>query len=615
MLAHRGPDGNGIFVDKTIAVGHTRLAIIDLSEAGAQPMRSANGRYVLTYNGEIYNFPDIRRELEGRGVTFKGHSDTEVLLEGYSVFGPEIVRKLNGIFAFCIADLETQELFVARDPLGVKPLYWSEGPYGFVFASELKALLTLVAIDRTVDDVAIMQYLTFLWCPGEGTPLKAVHKVEPGAALFVRGGKLARTWQYWTMPDYEPRRDWSASECADQLRQTVDRAVERQIVSDAPLGAFLSGGLDSTAVVAAARKSLPNLHCFTMAIDGSAGSEMTDDLPFARLAAQALGVKLTEVIVRPDDIVRGLGDMVSILDEPLADPASLITNLIAKSAQNEGIKVLLSGVGGDDLMSGYRRHTAAKYNSAWNAVPGFMRRQFADYADGSDKRGAGHRRLTKVLKNVGREGDERIIALFEWSPPHLVRRILNKDRFGGIDQGLINLPFRQTLAGAQNLPELEKCLLLDRRYFLTDHNLNYTDKMGMAAGVEVRVPLLDLELVSLASRIPAEWKHKGLTAKWIFKESQRGIVPEAIRARPKAGFGVPLRSWIHGGLKDMAQDLMSAQTINRRGIFDAKAVQMLLADDLAGRQDAAYTLFSVMCIELWCRSFLDMMPGMSKPPV
>lgn len=568
-------------------------------------MRSANDRYILTYNGEIYNFEEIRTELRSLGIKFRGDSDTEVLLEAYSVYGPDILKRLNGIFALGIVDLQTRELLIARDPLGVKPLYWSEGPFGFAFASELKALMLVAPIDRELDTVAIKQYLTFLWSPGERTPLKSVHKLEPGTAMFIRNGRLARTSRYWTMPAYEPRTDWTPAECAKQLAQTVTRAVDRQMVSDAPLGAFLSGGLDSTAVVAAAQKRLPGIHCFTMAIDGGVGGEMTNDLPYARSAARALGVRLTEVAIKPTDISSGLSQMVSTLDEPLADPACLITNLIAKAARKHGIKVLLSGVGGDDLMSGYRRHTAATYNRAWNIIPGELRSQLANYASRSNQRSNLQRRITKLLKNIDQSANARIVGLFEWSPPSLVESILDRDRFAGCDHRLVNAPFERELALESDVPDLEKCLILDRRFFLTDHNLMYTDKMGMNAGVEIRVPLLDLEIVSFAARIPAKWKHRGLTAKWMFKQSQRGIVPDAVRKRPKAGFGVPLRSWIHGGLAEMAHDLTSTESINRRGIFNAKAVQKLMNDNKQGREDATYTLFSIMCIELWCRSFQD----------
>jgi asparagine synthase (glutamine-hydrolysing) len=603
-LAHRGPDGSGIYADERFAIGHTRLAIIDPTETGAQPMRSADGRYVITYNGEIYNFTDLRNELLARGVNFRGSSDTEVLLEGFCAFGPDVVSKLNGIFSFCIGDIRTQELFIARDPLGVKPLYWAQGACGFLFASEIKALLAVAPVDRAIDDVAIMQYLTFLWCPGERTPFKSVRKLEPGTALFIRDGRVARTWRYWRLPDYAPRRDWTAQECANELGNAVTSAVERQLMSDAPLGAFLSGGLDSTAIVAAACKKLPDIHCFTMAIEGDVGEEMKDDLPYARLAAQELGVRLTEVPVKPTDISSGLSSMVAMLDEPLADPACIITNLISQAAHQQGIKVLLSGVGGDDLMSGYRRHSVAAYNSTWDVLPGLLRKQLSNLGSNVDKRSIVRRRLAKVLHNVDRCADDRLIGLFEWTPPHLVQSVLNKDRVAECDTSLIMEPLKREIATSK-LSGLEKCLKLDQRFFLADHNLTYTDKMGMAAGVEIRVPLLDLELVSFASHIPSEWKHKGLNAKWIFKESQRGKVPDVIRNRPKAGFGVPLRKWIHGDLKEMTHDLTSVSSINRRGIFDAKAVQQLLVDDHAGREDAAYTLFSVMCIELWCRTFQD----------
>ncbi len=295
--------------------------------------------------------------------------------------------------------------------------------------------------------------------------------------------------------------------------------------------------------------------------------------------------------------------MVQTLDEPLADPVCVITNLIARAARQHGIKVMLSGVGGDDLLSGYRRHSAATFNAGWEHLPINLRRSVAAYAAGSDQSHGQQRRIAKVLKTIALDRDSRIMTLFEWSSAARVQSLLNREMMPDVD--LVYAPFQRELANHPDIPDLEKCLRLDRRFFLADHNLMYTDKMGMAAGVEIRVPLLDLELVEFASHIPAEWKHRGVTAKWLFKRSQRGLVPDAVRTRPKSGFGVPLRSWISGGLRDMAHDLMSTQSLQSRGIFDPKGVQKLMQDTEAGRDDATYTLFSVMCIELWCRSFQD----------
>lgn len=605
-LAHRGPDGRGVHVDRHFALGHTRLAIIDLSEQGAQPMWSADRRYVMVYNGEIYNFADLRRKLEARGARFRGHSDSEVLLEGYSAFGPDFIAELNGIFAVAIADVASKELFVARDPLGVKPLYWSEGPFGFAFSSEIKALLRLAPIEREIDPIALQQYLTFLWAPGERTLFKEVRKLDPGTAFFVRDGRIARRWRYWSPPAYAPRRDWTRRECAVQLGDGVTQAVTRQMVSDAPVGAFLSGGVDSTAIVAAASRSNPDIECFTMRMEGGNDrSEGFDDLGYARLAARHFGVRLVEVPVEPQDITSNIERMVFDLDEPLADPSCLNLYLMSKAARERGIKVLLSGAGGDDLMSGYRRHTAAVYDGFLDYLPSALRRTLARSAQSGQLARPALRRITKVLRNSALGGDDRIARMFAWAPDETVASVVASDIRSASHTAEVWAPLSRELTGLGDAPDLEKCLALDRRFFLTDHNLTYADKMGMAASVEVRVPLLDLELVSFAAQIPAEWKHRGLTAKWLFKQSQRGAIPDRIINRPKTGFGVPLRGWMRGSLRGLLEDLLSEESLTRRGLFNAKAVRRLIHDNSAGSADASYLLFSLMCIESWCRTFAD----------
>jgi asparagine synthase (glutamine-hydrolysing) len=608
-LEHRGPDGQGAYVDDDFALAHRRLAIIDLTPAGAQPMRSSDGRYVIVYNGEIYNFPELRHELAALGVGFKGGSDTEVLLEGYARFGLDILTRLNGVFAFAIADLATRQLVLARDPLGVKPLYWSEGPFGVAFASEIKALFELAPIEREIDAGAIRKYLTFLWCPGPQTPLKAVRKLDPGAAMILGEGRVLRHWRYWNAPVYNPRRDWTAKSCADELQETVDRVIRRQMISDAPLGAFLSGGVDSTAIVAAARGLAPDLQCFTIRIADGARTEMDDDLDYARLAARAFGVGLTEIGVSARDIVDNVTKMVDALDEPLADPAGLNLYFMSKAARETGIKVLLSGAGGDDLMSGYRRHTAAMFNRLWDVVPLRARRRLSRASKSWRRSTPTLRRTAKLFADIDADADMRLMRCFAWTSSETLDAVLDHARFRSIAEEEDWSAFAGELAMDERAPDLEKCLRLDRRFFLADHNLVYTDKMGMAAGVEIRVPLLDLDLVAMAARIPVEWKHRGLTAKWMFKQSQRGVIPQEIIGRPKRGFGVPLRLWMRTGLRQLRDDLLSPESLKNRGLFNPAAVALFSQGDEMDRADAAYTLFAMMCVEAWCRRFIDPAQG------
>ena len=606
-LAHRGPDGAGIFRHGHVQLAHRRLAIIDPSNAGAQPMYSPSGRQVLVYNGEIYNHATLRNLSSVRSLPFRGHSDTESLLHALIAQEANCLPKLNGIFAFAYYDCDREELLLARDPMGVKPLYWCQTADGVSFASEIKALLSFTPLPRVVDTVALRKYLTFLWCPGERTLLQGVKKLAPGEAMLLRRGEIVRRWIYARLPAYTPRKDWSREECRVAVRTATRSAVERQMISDAPVGALLSGGVDSTAIVAAARRVSPDIRCFTMRMAGSGRTEMDDDLHHARLAAHALGVRLTEVEMTAGDLAGQIERMIFALDEPLADPAALNLNFIARAARQDGIKVLLSGTGGDDLFSGYRRHVAAGYDSWWDSVPLPLRRALRRHTDSWLKAGDLRRKLAKLTAYADQPSHRRLAGLFAWSSPSMVDAVLHERLRSDVADHVFE-DFDRELAGSVGAPDLERCLRLDQRYFLADHNLLYADKMGMAAGVEIRVPLLDLELVALAATIPSGWKQRGRRSKIIFKDSQRGLIPDAVIDRPKRGFGAPLREWLRGGMQELRDDLLSKRTLDRRGLFDANAVATLIAENDTGQIDGSYLLFSIACIESWCRHFIDGTP-------
>ena len=606
-LSHRGPDGHGVYTNSSgsIGLGHTRLAIIDLSAAGRQPMESQDGHAVITFNGEIYNYLALRKEFSDRGYNFKSNSDTEVLLAGYLLFGTEILQKLNGIFAFAIYDARRREIFLARDPMGVKPIYYTCTVGCFGFASEIKALLRLFSMNRAIDVSAIRRYLTFLWCPGEQTPFENVKKLGPGSAMIIRDGAPIRRWTYWQPPKYQPRQNWNMRDCAVELQTLLEACVHRQMVSDAPIGALLSGGVDSSAIVAAARQRKTDIECFTIEFADGADEGSSDDLPYAREVAAHLNVPLYEVRVSARNMCDRIVEMVEILDEPIADPACLNVLFISELARSRGIKVLLSGTGGDDLFTGYRRHTLLSFEPAFEMIPPTVRRYFAQLASVLDKRRGWVRKLSRALEVSAEEGSRRIVSNFIWGPisgvDHLfsteAREALANEDFAG--------PLLEQIERDHSLPAVEKCLSLEKRFFLADHNLIYTDKMGMAAGVEIRVPFLDVDLIQFSAKLPLAFKHKFLNAKWILKESQRLTLPSNIIDRSKTGFGSPLRRWIKDGMRDLLGDLLSQSSIRGRGLFDPAAVQKLIHDDKLGRVDGAYTLFSLMCIELWCRRFVD----------
>jgi asparagine synthase (glutamine-hydrolysing) len=610
-LIHRGPDGHGQYrePDSGLALGHTRLSIQDLSAAGDQPMSSPDGAVVLVFNGEIYNFRELRSGLEAVGVTFRGHSDTEVVLQMYLREGMDMLPRLNGIFALALYDQARGELLLARDALGVKPLYYGAHAGAFTFASEIKALQPLMPGQPwTLDPGAIQRYLTFLWCPGEGTPVREVRKLLPGHVMTVRQGAIARIRAWYELPARRGIRGRDAMDrqgAIDAVTTGLRTAVHRQLVSDVPVGAFLSGGLDSSAVVTFAREQVPDLQCFTIdAGDGDAGE--AEDLPYARKVARHLGVPLHVVQVDAARMAGDLEAMVGQLDEPLADPAPLNVLYISRLAREHGMKVLLSGAGGDDLFTGYRRHLALRMESAWNWLPVPMRMRLGQLAGRLDQRSALGRRARRLLADAGRSDQDRLTGYFAWIQAPTLAALYSTDLRAAVAGVRADQPLRDYLAAIPEGPtRLERMLALEQRFFLPDHNLAYTDRMSMAAGVEVRVPFLDLDLVELAARIPQRFKQRGRTGKWVLKQAMEPYLPKQVIHRPKTGFGAPLRRWMRHELRGLLGDLLSAESLHRRGLFDPAAVQRLLADNDAGRHDASYTLLSLMCIEIWCRTYLD----------
>ncbi|MBM4127870.1 MAG: asparagine synthase (glutamine-hydrolyzing) [Nitrospira sp.] len=616
-LAHRGPDDSGCFEghDLGIALAHTRLSILDLSGNGRQPMRSDDGRVVLVFNGEIYNFADLRQQLGDEGVRFDSRSDTEVILRVYEQWRPETEQQwrdflgaFNGIFALAIWDDRRRELVVARDALGVKPLYYVHTEDHFAFASELKALRPLVGNPVSADAVAVDQYLSFLWTPGERTLWPGAIKLDPGSLLRVRtSGEITRsTW--YRLPGFRriPRSKDTAAQLAEQTAACVRQAVHRQMVSDVPLGAFLSGGLDSSSVVAFAREVDPHIRCFTIETPGGTDAGFVDDLPYARRVAQHLGVNLDVVRVDARNLATEIEEMVWHLDEPLADPAPLNVLHISRAARQWGIKVLLSGAGGDDLFTGYRRHLALLRERYWSWLPEPVRRGLQRMSLHLDARTSIGRRVRKAFAGADLDGDERIVSYFRWLDDRRVHALLSPALRAEIAESRPEQPMLDFLADLPTgTPPLERMLALEQRFFLAAHNLTYTDKMSMAVGVEVRVPFLDLDLVEFAATIPPHLKQRGGCGKWILKEAMSGILPHDVIHRPKVGFGAPLERWVRHDLREWIHDLLSESTLRRRGLFDPAAVSRLLADNDAGRVHAPYTILSLACIEVWCRRFID----------
>lgn len=637
-LRHRGPDAEGEFAvtaatpRDSAGFAFRRLAIIDLSARANQPMTvncpacgaHALEQLALVFNGEIYNFAGLRNELRTRGHQFSTEADSEVLLHLYADAGLEMLPRLNGIFAFAIRDgrdrgrppgVEPGDILVARDQLGVKPLYFTSTSRGLLFASEIKALLTVRDVPREVDETALHSHLAYLWSPAPRTILRGVQKLEPGCAFIARHGAVERHWRYYEMPYGERLPATTDASLEEGIRQRLLAAVQRQLVADVPVGAFLSGGLDSSSVVAAARRVAPDqpLSCYCIGFDDAPGLlDDEDDLPHARSVARHLGVPLTPLIVGPDIIDR-LPQMLELLDEPQADPAPINALLIAETARAAGVKVLLYGAGGDDIFSGYRRHAALRFERFWTWLPLPVRRALAG---GARRAASGNtplgmhapltRRVAKMFSFADADADHRLISYFWWSTEELRRGLYTPElgaRLAEVDTAAQLLDTLKRIPG-EHAP-VNRMLFLEAKHFLADHNLNYTDRMGMAAGVEVRVPLLDVELVQYACAMPPERKQRGAEGKSAFRRAMAPWLPPSVINRSKTGFGVPLRRWLGRELRPMVEDLLGERSLRNRGWFRPDAVRKLIDLDRAQRIDGGYTILSLMCLELWARQVLD----------
>jgi asparagine synthase (glutamine-hydrolysing) len=609
---HRGPDGSGVYEDPAaeVALGHVRLAILDLSAAAAQPMLSPDGQHVLAFNGEIYNFRELRSGLEQRGWQFRSTGDTEVLLAGLAVHGPEFTSRLNGIFAFAYWNVARRELVLARDRVGTKPLYYaSPKPGTLLFASEIKALCAHPDLRREPDLDVIHQHLQFCYATDERTALKGVQRLPPGALLrWSAATKSSRIEPFWT-PPFDDQTEQTFAESSQALRAAVQGAVRSQLVSDVPLGAMLSGGLDSTLLTILAAETQPAIECFATSYSAADNrvDQTADDAPYARRIANERGLSLTEFTLKPE-LSDLLPRLMYHLDEPLADPATLACYLICRDARARGVKVLLSGQGADELFAGYPRYWVLSRTAWWDRTPRSLRQGLAGLATWMPGAwpgplGAALRRTRRVLRAAPQSSAERFLEYSRSNATDLVDRIWHPDLRPAAAATAVTDSADWYIAAAQR----------DLGVYLPNHNLLYCDKMSMATGVEARVPFLDNDIVDLACRLPAAWKVARGETKVILRDAARTVVPTYIIDRPKAGFGAPYRTWLQRDLAEFWADLTSPQGIARRGWFDGPALEQIRRDSLQGRVDTYMLQWCVLCLELWSREFLDRNPAESRP--
>ena len=604
--AHRGPDGQGVWSAGRIGLAHVRLAILDLSPAGHQPMSDARGRVTLVFNGEIYNYRELRARLEREGATLRGSSDTEVLVELLARHGRRCLPWLNGIFAFAAWFADERRLLLARDAAGVKPLYWTRTPAGFAFASELKALLAVPGVDLTPDAQAVASYLTLLYAPGERTPARGVRKLRPGDFLECAEDGAVRLAAFVPGHYREEVQAFPRTTAVEACRHYVAQAVRRQLVADVPLGGFLSGGVDSTTVAHHAVRHLArgaDYPCFSLDPRGGEAEGFAADLPYARLVSARLGVPL-HVVGLAEESLDELDELVRSLDEPTPDPAAFATRAICAAARDRGVKVLLSGAGGDDIFSGYRRHQALASERYWGWMPPPWRVALVDLSAQLPRDNPAGRRLAKLFGHASAPPAERLASYFLWLDDSALAPALAPGfreelrRFRSVDTMLDALATLPT-----GVSRLNQMLHLDRSFFLADHNLNYTDKMAMACGVEVRVPFLDPDLVAFTERLPDDLKQRGRFGKYLLRAAMRGVIPAEVLDRPKTGFGFPLRRLLHGSYGRRLRRLAAEGRLDATGVFQGAGVIALLDADARGEVDAAYPLMGVLCVESWLRQF------------
>ena len=609
-IEHRGPDGHGIAKiagpGATHAyLGHRRLAIIDPLGA-AQPMRDAAAGLTLTFNGEIYNFRELRAALEAKGHRFARDSDTEVLLHAYAQWGEGCVERLRGMFAFAIWDEREAKLFLARDRFGEKPLFLQQEGASLFFASEIKALLERPAPRPRVDDSAVWDYLAFRYVPGPKTLLHGIRKLAPGTCATWRGGRLTER-RYWTAPDKLPlrplpqgERDADASprrerQIVDAFLRKLDEAVELQMVSDVPFGAFLSGGLDSSTIVALMTRHNPKVKTFSVGFGASESAY--SELGYAAVVARHFSTDHHELVVDPDDLIEHLPSLVAYRDAPVTEPSDIPIYMLAKQA-SRSVKMVLTGEGSDEILGGYPKHVFERFAGAWQRlIPGTIRRNLIQPLARSLPYGL--RRAKTAIANLNLEDWTERYPRWFGACSNAERASLTRLRVNGHAFGGFVAPFDAD----PRTSTLRRILYADQTSWLPDNLLERGDRMTMAASIESRVPFLDHELAAFVSTLPDRYRVRGLTTKWILRRAAARLVPAAILERPKVGFRVPVDRWFRGPMREFVFDHLRGPGSRTRAWYDANVLDSTLDEHVAGRQNHEKLIWALLNLEIWHRRY------------
>ena len=600
VTRHRGPDDEGMHINGNCGIGMRRLSIIDV-EGGHQPISNADDSLWLVCNGEIYNYRELRGELQAAGYHFKTASDSEVLLHLYDAHGDEFVHRLNGMFNFALWDERRRRLLIGRDRLGIKPLYYYQNGAMLAFATEAKALLKVPGISATFNQDALSSYLTLGYVAAPHAAFSGMRKLPPASLMSIEDGDV-RQWRYWSVPS---RIDESLSESdwIEHIRAQMEASVRMQMVSDVPIGAFLSGGVDSSAVVGfMSRHSKQPIKTYAIGFEGGAAEAMYNELPYARRVAEMFGAEHHEILVKPD-VVSLLPRLLWHMDEPLSDTAFVTTYLVSEFARRD-VKVILSGVGGDELFGGYRRYLGHHYQRKFERLPGAAKWALGFAADHlpADR----HSKLLNTLRlakgflaSEGLPADVRYANYMKIVDDARVASLLAEPSQSDFD------PMGAAFSGAGDADALNRMLAVDADTQLPDDLLMLSDKMSMAVSLECRVPLLDHTLVEMAAGMPEAVKVKGGRLKHLMKAALSDLLPDDILNRKKRGFGTPMGAWLKRDLAPVLARLLSPEVVKSRGLFRADAVQTLIRDHESNRLDGTDCLLALMNLEIWSRMYLD----------
>lgn len=596
VIAHRGPDDQGTFVDHGVALGMRRLSIIDLA-GGHQPLSGCDDAITIVFNGEIYNFRELQVLLESSGHRFHTHSDTEAIVHAYEEFGVDCVARLRGMFAFAIWDERTRTLFVARDRVGKKPVYYTQTPSGtLVFGSELKVLLEHPEVECAINPEALDAYLTFGYVPEPLSIFKNVHKLPAGHHLTFAAGKLS-VQQYWDFT-FEQTEARPEEEYVEELRALLAEAVKVRLVSDVPLGAFLSGGVDSSTVVALMAQAMTQpVKTFSIGFH----EDSYNELKYARVTADKFKTDHHEFIVTPD-ICHIVDELAWYLDEPFADSSAIPTYMLSKLAR-EHVTVALSGDGGDEVFAGYTRYVVDQQRSAFGHLPPLVRHQLIKPLSRNLPHGA---RGRNFLHNIALEPLDRYLDSIS-----TFTSLTRPSLYSGDFQSQLRTrdemlwQFRACAEQVRTGNSIDPLLYLDSKTYLPGDILTKVDRMSMAVSLEARVPLLDHKLIDFVTRIPAALKLNKLTTKYIFKRAVRGLIPDEILDRPKQGFGMPISQWINSELKDRIRETVTGSRARQRGYFEHDYIRVLFDEHDRGRRDHSPQLWALFMLELWHQTFID----------